>query len=626
MTKRVIAAWLLAAPAALLFCAHAWCVPAPAPPQQRAQATPAVAAKPTLGSISGKVTDARGVPQMGALVVVLAADGRVLHKLYTNEVGAFMQDRLVPGVYSLRVSLASFLPAVRDSIGVKAGGQNFLSINLSSLTDTLTGLINKTPHQDSDNDWKWVVRSSGGLRPVLRLLPGQSGSSPTLARVPGDDFGDAYRGRLEIAAGGSGSQGFGADADFSTRFSLAQTLFADTTLLLGGNIGMGADSLSPASAFRGVLRSAAPDGSSNQLSVTVRQIILPAGFVAVPSRGGDTFMASSADFERTTVLTDRVNLVYGSSYDSLVFLGHVSSINPHGKIVAKITPNSVLQISYSQGPERERRAQDLNALAFDGRGAVTGGDPIRDIADQLTVFPQVSLRSGSPAIERDRRVEAAYRIALDKKTTLEATLYHDQISDFSIGVAGQPSQFRAGVSDGQLLPDVFSNTATLNGGYQTLGGGRVAVRRRIGDYVEATASYSMAALPVPGLRTNLSDDLSNLAASLHNERRQSRAVKLGVQTPVTDTKIIASYKWMDGLAILPRDPYSDSIGQTDANFNIVIHQPLPQLTPFMGHVEAVAEVRNLLSQGYIPLITADGRRIFLLQNVKSFRGGFAVNF
>ncbi|GEM_PF-554397 len=620
MTKRVIAAWcLLAAPAALLWCA---------PPQQRAAQAPATTAKPTLGSISGKVTDARGIPQMGALVVVLAADGRVLHKLYTNEVGAFMQDRLVPGVYSLRVSLASFLPAVRDSIGVKAGSQNFLSINLSSLTDTLTGLISKTPHPDSDNDWKWVVRSSGGLRPVLRILPGQSGSTPTLARIPVvDDGPDAYRGRLEMAAGGSGSQGFGADADFSTRFSLAQTLFADTTLLLGGNIGTGADSLAPASAFRGILRNEAPDGSSNQLSVTIRQIVLPAGFVAIPSRGGDTFMASSADFERTTVLTEHVNLVYGSSYDSLLFLGHVSSINPHGKIVAKLTPRSLFQISYSQGPERERRAADfnaLNALAFDAPGA--GGDPLRAVSDQLTVFPQVSLRSGSPAIERDRRVEATYRLQLDKKTTIEATLYRDQISDFSIGVAGQPSQFRAGVSDGQLLPDVFSNTATLNGGYQNLGGGRVAVRRQIGDYVEATASYSMAALPVPGVRTNLSDDLSNLAANLHNERRQSLAAKLGVQAPVTGTKIIASYKWMDGLAILPRDPYSDSIGQTDANFNIVIHQPLPQLTPFMGHVEAVAEVRNLLSQGYIPLTTADGRRIFLLQNVKSFRGGFAVNF
>jgi hypothetical protein len=592
MRKRLAAIWLLAVPVAL------WC----APPQQTVP-------KPVVGAISGKVTDARGVPQMGALVVVLAADGRVLHKLYTNEIGAFAEEHLLPGVYSLRVSLASFLPAVRDAIGVKAGSKAFISINLASLTDTLSGLIGKTPRQDSDNDWKWVVRASGGLRPVLRLMPGQDPSSSST--IPQTDSHDDYRGRLEMAAGGSGSQGFGADADFSTRFSLAQTLFSDTTLLLGGNLGFGVDSLNPASSFRGVVQRNRPDGSSNEFSVTVRQILLPGGFISVPGRG-DTFMATSADFERTTPLTQRVSLIYGSSYDSLQFMGHVSSLNPHGKVVARLSPTSLLQVSYSQGPEQQRRS---------------GDDPLQDVSDQLTVFPQVSLRSGSPAVERDRRVEASYRVSLkNPKSVLEVSTYHDQISDFSIGVTGQSGQFKAAESDGDLLPDVFSNTATLNGGYRQLTGARLAVRRQFGDRVEATASYSVAELPVPGQRTNLANDLSNFSDSLHNERRQSLAVKLGTELPRTGTKIEASYKWIDGMAILPRDPYSDSIGQTDANFNIVIRQPLPQLTPFMGHVEAVAEIRNLLSQGYIPLTTADGQHVFLLQNVRSFRGGFSVNF
>src|ERR1022692_3959689 len=362
MRKRLAAISLLVVPAVL------WC----APPQQSVP-------KPVLGAISGKVTDSRGVPQMGALVVVLAADGRVLHKLYTNEIGAFAQDHLIPGVYSLRVSLASFLPAVRDAIGVRAGSQAFISINLASLTDTLSGLIGKGSRQDSENDWKWVVRSSGGLRPVLRWMPGQN--TPASVASDGSSTREEYRGRLEMAAGGSGSQGFGADADFSTRFSLAQTLFADTTLLLGGNLGFGTDSVAPASAFRGVIRRDQPDGSSNELSVTVRQILLPEGFVSVPGRG-QTFMATSADFERTTPVTQWLSLVYGSSYDSLQFMGHVSSINPHARAVARLSTKSLLQVSYSQGPERERRG---------------GDDALRDVSDQLTIFPQVSLRGGSAA-------------------------------------------------------------------------------------------------------------------------------------------------------------------------------------------------------------------------------------
>src|ERR1039457_6191654 len=132
------------------------------------------------GSLSGKVTDARGTPQMGALVMVLASDGRVLHRLYTNELGVFVQEHLLPGVYGLKVTLTSFLPAMKDHVTVQPGSKAFLSINLASLTDTLTGLMGaSSPRPESDNDWKWVVRSAGALRPVLRFLPGSASTPPT---------------------------------------------------------------------------------------------------------------------------------------------------------------------------------------------------------------------------------------------------------------------------------------------------------------------------------------------------------------------------------------------------------------------------------------------------------------
>jgi hypothetical protein len=43
-------------------------------------------------------------------------------------------------------------------------------------------------------------------------------------------------------------------------------------------------------------------------------------------------------------------------------------------------------------------------------------------------------------------------------------------------------------------------------------------------------------------------------------------------------------------------------------------------------MEATADLRNLLAQGYLPLSLADGRSIVLVQNPRSFRGGLSFIF
>jgi hypothetical protein len=43
-------------------------------------------------------------------------------------------------------------------------------------------------------------------------------------------------------------------------------------------------------------------------------------------------------------------------------------------------------------------------------------------------------------------------------------------------------------------------------------------------------------------------------------------------------------------------------------------------------MEAVVDVRNLLAQGYIPVMTQDGSTIFLVQSARSVRGGLSFTF
>jgi hypothetical protein len=57
-------------------------------------------------------------------------------------------------------------------------------------------------------------------------------------------------------------------------------------------------------------------------------------------------------------------------------------------------------------------------------------------------------------------------------------------------------------------------------------------------------------------------------------------------------------------------------------FNFYIRQPIPG---FGRHVEATADIRNMLAQGYLPMSVA-GQRILLIQNPRSVRGGLSFTF
>src|SRR5438477_12909339 len=83
----------------------------------------ATAAKLT-GSIAGIVRDPLGVPQMGATVLLLNGYERIVQRALTNEKGLFGFEALLPDSYSVRVSLASFVPAVKHKIAVQPGMQS----------------------------------------------------------------------------------------------------------------------------------------------------------------------------------------------------------------------------------------------------------------------------------------------------------------------------------------------------------------------------------------------------------------------------------------------------------------------------------------------------------------------
>jgi len=79
-------------------------------------------------------------------------------------------------------------------------------------------------------------------------------------------------------------------------------------------------------------------------------------------------------------------------------------------------------------------------------------------------------------------------------------------------------------------------------------------------------------------------------------------------------------------AISAVDLFNVSAGQADPFFNVFVRQPLPGSDLLPGRFEAVLDLRNLLAQGYVPVVGPDGRTVYLVQSARSVRGGFAFVF
>src|SRR5437762_13589655 len=85
------------------------------------------------GAITGFVTDSAGIPQMGATAVLLNRQERIFEKVLTDERGEFKLVELFPDLYSIRVKLASFVPAFKANILLQPGARSILNVSLNSL-------------------------------------------------------------------------------------------------------------------------------------------------------------------------------------------------------------------------------------------------------------------------------------------------------------------------------------------------------------------------------------------------------------------------------------------------------------------------------------------------------------
>src|SRR5580658_11164101 len=85
------------------------------------------------GDVRGDVRNSAGIAQMGAAVFLYNRYDQLIQQALTTENGTFVFAGLAADTYSIRVSLASFVPVVQRNIAVVSGSESLLKVNLSTL-------------------------------------------------------------------------------------------------------------------------------------------------------------------------------------------------------------------------------------------------------------------------------------------------------------------------------------------------------------------------------------------------------------------------------------------------------------------------------------------------------------
>jgi len=546
-------------------------------------AATSAAAQTRNGRLAGVVVDFAGKPQMGATVWV-AADSMVgasTVRVSTNQAGRFVLEKLPVGAYSIRVTLAGFLPVLSQNVVVSANATTVLKLELDSVFSSVARLRQAPKSGTESDDWDWVLRTAADTRSVLRWQDdnatggGQGSDSTQARRTP--------RARVELTSGGT-ELGV-ASSLTQSGFAYDQPIGVYGKLLLAGQFsydGGGTASLATTWAPLG------ETADAPRTTFALHQYRL--------GEQGPMLRALRTEQAGSLHMSDRVTIHYAAEYVWISVRDSSSAIHPRADVTLQLT-------------------RDWTATMFAGTLPARGqyGVPnLESALGQLEVFPAVMFREGNPMIGNSWHEELRVERRVFKNGSLSVAGFRDQSSHtpvFAESPSGDPEPIDA-------LPIAHA----VDGGGLSTYGARVALRQKLSQNLEAALIYAWAGV----LSADSVNDGAALRALLQERSRNSLAVSVGARIHRTGTRVSAAYKWVNGQDVSRQDAYGESLYQVDPFMNVSLHQALPS---FMGggKLEAVADLLNVMGEGTVYRYTSDGR-LGLTSSPRVLRGGLSFQF
>ncbi len=559
------------------------------------------------GSLAGVVSDSKGVPLMGATVMVIGptafateAASQTVERMITDAHGRFTIAHLVPGWYSLKVSSPTRLPEMRNGVRVEAGETVVATFVLTDILAPIRFQVPGNSVSSWGDDWKWVLRTSSTTRPILRYH-----EQPPATKVASTDQKTPLPRSARLAGVLPGStlrDPLAEDFGMASVFAYLQPVSADSDVLAAGSFApLGSGTVGT------VLLRNQLQGEPRQVGLIFHQFSLVPGQSAPPDATSNSFAQARglvATYSETRLLAPKVTVTAGMDLSYLSAIDSVFAAQPHVNLEYQATPQTVLSAQFGSA-----RAEGSNSLL--------------DRLSVLNAFPQITQRDGHLEMEQLNHAEVAINHRMGKSARVQAAAYHDGLRNAAVWGWGHSTDGQAFA--GNALPNPAGNGSVINGGNYQSTGFRAVFAQNFGSHVEVLGAYSSgSALSARAFVMQNSHPYTQ--GMLMPEQTNSLIAKITADLPVTHTRFSTSYEWVSNDRVTLVDPAGQGNLQVQPYLGAQIRQPIPTPNFWPVHIDAVAEFQNLLSQGYIPAAQGGQRPMVLSSGYHYIRGGFTVQF
>jgi hypothetical protein len=550
-------------------------------------------------AVSGVVRDTQGVAQMGALVQVMGADSVLVGTALTDLHGRYLITNLLPGKYEVRASAALYVPAMRNNLHLQPGVRAVVNLTLNAMFDAASWLpAERRKADEPSDDWTWTLRSSAN-RPILRVFD-ENGDVVMVSSSAAEHAHPADKVRTSVS---SGDGGFGAGG-------IHNVFEVDRALPDGSDVQFRADVGASTGPYLRAPSTSMQAGYQRKLGFAGagRTVMSYQSHPEMVGSGGvqglDAIQLASAE---KTELGDLVDMELGGTVYVVRSGDYTMATRPFLKITAH--PTSNWQIGY-------RMATSRDLQSFEGLDAVELELPVGVMAQ------------GKMQTERGLHQE----VSLGRKVgrgTIQVSYYKDDLSRSTLAGSGQlaVADLAAASVPGSTANGIVADTTTdtfrmLAAGYKSQGI-NLLMTEPITPALWVAVEYSTGdALAGPDGKKPMHLDL--VSTELKPRASQSATVALKGRVIHSGTQVRASYRWQPESLVTAVNPYAAFSDQAFLSF--FIRQPIRCGGMLPQGLEATVDVTNLLEQGYRPVLSKDGKTLFLAQTPRVMQAGLAFTF
>lgn len=533
-------------------------------------------------TVSGKVTDSSGKPQMGAIVQLLLPDQSIAASVFTDERGLYQFTGMMPGRYSIKAMGTDFLPTMRENIRLRSA--TVVNLTLNSLYEVVQWLPSRS-HGDASaiDDWKWTLRTAEN-RPLLRWLE----DGPLVVVSEGQGKPSHLKARL-MASGQTGT--FGENGEI-IRAEIEETPSDSREFLARVDFAPNSDGEMQSSlGFRQDL------GLAGNVESVAAIAIHPD--ISGPGAGMPGIDEAAMDTHEQMLFGDLLEANFGTQQV-------IARMNGNGQTVMATLPRA--SILYRRGD---------SGFAYRIATAQTGSNP----AGTLGEMPTLTARNGRLAIEHGLHQEFGWERHTNQ-SQMQLAVYSDNIANPNLEASARfaPGSPIAGL----VLYDPQSGLAHVAGADYSSAGVYASAERRLPHGNSMRISYANGdalVLSQTTVQTTLPQSPLPQTKARH---AQMYSLSLSGTVEGTGTKWRATYRWQPDSTLTAVAPYA--LESTAPYLNLGLHQRITKTGQGTTSIEALFDVNNLLAQGYRTWTAPDGSLLVFAQNERRFRAGVAFIF